>query len=322
MAPDDLVYRSTIRGQMAELTVEDAASRTFRLTVDGVPQSQVCLADPTIVDFDYARHIARVIDAQAAEGVPLVCIHLGGGALTLPRYVQATRPGSVQYVVESEEQRTVHLLGILPLASGSDLRFVFGDARAVVDALAAGESSDGAGAGSDSAGSDAEGGGPPAASAPWTAADVTVVDLWAGSTIAARVASREFYARLAALSAPDGVLAVNLLHRPGSSYVRRQCATLLELFGHVVAALDSHMVDERAAASDASRAGNVVLFASNRPLEALLTPGWPTGDHNPPRMVFGEALRGWLGDALPLTDADATDSPSPDTGDPAGEPGD
>ncbi|RFA08656.1 hypothetical protein B7R54_04995 [Subtercola boreus] len=280
MATDDVVYRSLLGGQQAEISLVDAATRTFRLTVDGVPQSQVCLADPALVDFDYVRHIARLIDAQAAKGVPLTCAHLGGGALTLPRYVGATRPGSVQYVVESEAERTTDLLGILPLPEGCDVRFLFGDAREIVD------------------------GNGPRSSFPWRNADVTVVDLWAGSTVVSRVASLEFYARLARICSSDGVLAVNLPDGREFHYTRGQAAALSTLFAHVAVATDGRILEE-------PLLGNVLVIASNSPLDALEQPGWPVGDHNPPYVLIGDRLRQWIAGAPPLTDSDATDSPSP-----------
>ncbi|RFA15435.1 hypothetical protein B7R21_05330 [Subtercola boreus] len=305
MPADEIIYRSVVNGQRAEVSVVDEPTRTYRLTVDGVPQSQICLADPTLVDFDYARHIARAIDTRAAAGIPLVFAHLGAGALTLPRYVQATRPGSVQYAVESEAERTIDVLGILPLDKGSDVRLLFGDARAIVDGRAGSDSSE--------------------PRAPWRNADVTVVDLWAGSTIGSQVASIEFYTQLESLCAPGGMLAVNLLDGPGCVYIRRQAAALGLLFDHVVVAMDSRMFDDTGpdkaprTIPDPVRSGNIVLLASNRPLDLLTAPGWPVGDHNPPRVFAGDELRNWISGATPLTDSDATDSPSPSAGDHVGD---
>lgn len=298
MQPDNVVYRSRINGQSAEVFLVDPGVRIYRLTVDGVPQSQVCLSDPARIDFDYVRQIARLIDAQADPGIPLACVHLGGGALTLARYVSVTRPGSRQYVVESEVERTTDLLGILPLPDGSDVRFLFGDARAIVDGAHGAAGSDAA-LRSAAAGNDVKG------ASPWQGVDVTIVDLWAGSTIVSRVASLEFYARLARLGAPDGLLVVNLIDGPGFRYARRQAAGLSTLFDHVAVAMDRPMFEQELI-------GNVLVVASNRPLVALAEPGWPAGDTTPPAVLIGDALETWIAGALPLTDADATDSPSPD----------
>lgn len=74
------------------------------LLVDGSAQSHVDLADPTRLFFEYLRRIGHVVDALGAPGAPLAVLHLGGGALTLPRYVHATRPGSAQVVVDHDAE--------------------------------------------------------------------------------------------------------------------------------------------------------------------------------------------------------------------------
>ena len=66
----------------------------FELSVDGIPQSVVSMTEPTSLEYAYIQHIARAIDAAAEPGAPLFTVHLGAGALTLARYVEATRAGS------------------------------------------------------------------------------------------------------------------------------------------------------------------------------------------------------------------------------------
>ena len=70
---------------MIELTAK-------QVVVDGTPQSHVDLDDPTHLAFEYVRRIGHAVDLLP-EG-PVTALHLGAGALTLPRYVEATRPGS------------------------------------------------------------------------------------------------------------------------------------------------------------------------------------------------------------------------------------
>ena len=66
------------------------------LLIDGVPQSHVDLDDPGYLEFEYVRRLGHVIDLAAPAGQPLRVLHLGAGALTLARYVAATRPASRQ----------------------------------------------------------------------------------------------------------------------------------------------------------------------------------------------------------------------------------
>ena len=79
---------------LAELVPDPDRPTAWTLLLDGAPQSHVDLADPTHLEFEYVRRMAAAIDLIAPPGQPLRVLHLGGGALTLPRYVAATRPGS------------------------------------------------------------------------------------------------------------------------------------------------------------------------------------------------------------------------------------
>lgn len=70
------------------------------LTLDDMQQSAVCLESPTRVHFDYMRRMADVIDRMPAG--PLRILHIGGAAMSLPRYIVATRPRSSQIVLEPD----------------------------------------------------------------------------------------------------------------------------------------------------------------------------------------------------------------------------
>lgn len=249
----------------------------YELRVDGVPQSIVSTTDPTTLAYTYARHIARAIDAAAPAGARLFTVHLGAGALTLARYVEATRPGSRQMVVEFEPDLYAAVLAALPLPAQADVRAVFGDARDVADSA---ETTD------------------------WTDANFTVVDLWDAAVIRHRVASREFYTRVAARSAPGGVVSVNLLDGHPFVYSRRQVATLRTVFDHVAVAVEFDPEDAE------GPLGNVLVFASDRPLNVVQHPellGLPV-----PHLLTGHTLSTWVGSSRIMTDSDGTDSPDPD----------
>ena len=70
------------------------------LMLDGAPHSYVDLEDPTYLDWDYAKAVASVIDTAYPEGQPLRVYHIGGGGLTLPRYLEQVRPGTSSLVSE------------------------------------------------------------------------------------------------------------------------------------------------------------------------------------------------------------------------------
>src|SRR5688572_23802493 len=100
--------------------------------MDGVAQSYVDLDRPTHLEFEYVRRVASVIDAIRARGQPLRVLHLGGGGLTLARYVHATRPGSSQDVVERDGALVRLVERSLPLPDAADVRILVADARTAV----------------------------------------------------------------------------------------------------------------------------------------------------------------------------------------------
>ncbi|WP_394553017.1 spermidine synthase [Agromyces sp. MMS24-JH15] len=159
------------------------------LIVDGTAQSHVDRGDPTRLFFEYTRRIGHVIDALGTPGAPIRATHLGGGGLTLPRYVDATRPGSSQVVVEHDERLLRLVLERLPLPRGADIETVVADARDAIVDLAAG-----AGRG---------------------ASDLVVLDLYTRLDPPAFTTDPAFLADALALLAPDGVLVANVADGAG-----------------------------------------------------------------------------------------------------------
>ncbi|WP_288969300.1 spermidine synthase [uncultured Microbacterium sp.] len=297
------VFSLMLDNRKAKLMESKRRPGRFELSVDGIPQSVVSMTEPTSLEYAYIQHIARAIDAAAEPGAPLFTVHLGAGALTLARYVEATRAGSPQLAVEFEPALYAAVIAALPLPPGADLRVIFGDARAVADAdLPGGKRS--SAPSSPSPALDAAASGSTAVDTDWVDARFTVVDLWDAAVIRHRVASQEFYRRVAARSASDGIVAVNLLDGHPFEYSRRQAATLSSVFDHIAVVLDAEPED------DEGPLGNVVIFASDEPLDVVTNPdllGSPR-----PHMLHDDSLTSWIAEARIMTDADGTDSPDPD----------
>ena len=250
---------------IASLEPDRRRERGWTLLVDGVPQSYVDLADPTYLAFEYVRRLATVLRLAAPAAVPLTVLHLGGGALTLPRWVAATRPGSAQTVVE----RDGLLLGLVSRALPwpAAVEVVVGDAREFVDTAGAREY------------------------------DVIVVDVFEGAAMPASVAGMGFATAAARLLRPDGVLAMNLTDVPPLSYSRIQAATLRAAFGDVALIAPPGLLRGR-------KAGNVVLAATRGPgvlnLERLTRS--VARDAEPARVWHGAELTGFLAGAMARLD--------------------
>ncbi len=107
--------RADVASGVAELVADADRPRAWTLRVDGIPQSHVDLDDPRYLEFEYMRRLGHLADLTGSSGEPLRVLHLGGGALTLARYVAATRPGSRQLAVDSDEALVDLVRRLLPL---------------------------------------------------------------------------------------------------------------------------------------------------------------------------------------------------------------
>uniref|UniRef100_UPI0025E547A2 spermidine synthase n=1 Tax=uncultured Micrococcus sp. TaxID=114051 RepID=UPI0025E547A2 len=174
------------------------------LEVGGHVQSHVDPGRPAEIRYEYLRRIGNVLDRLAPAGAPLRVLHLGGGALTLPRYVAATRPGSAQTVVDLDRELMGLVLDELPLPAGADVEVVVADARAAVDDLL-----------------DPLEGEPQAGA--W---DAVVLDIDTDAGAVAHLTGAAFFGELLALLAPGGVLCVNIGDDDGLAFLGTQLRAL------------------------------------------------------------------------------------------------
>lgn len=249
----------------------------FQLVVDGTPQSHVNLDDPTQLFFEYIQRMGAVIDLIGEPGDPLTALHLGAGALTLPRYIAATRPGSRQQVIELEQRLVELVRRELPLARGESVRVRYGDAREMLGRLPAGLRG---------------------------SVDLLVVDVFSGARTPAHVTSVEFYREAAAMLAPAGVVLVNVADGPPLAFARAQAATLGAVLGRVAALAETQVLKGR-------RFGNVVLVGSNAGLPLEWLQRVLAAGPYPAKAVAGAELAAFVAGASVVTDDSAVASPLP-----------
>ena len=133
MSGNDPVLRPGPDG--AKLIRDLAYARAFTLRVGRADQSYVDLDDPRRLEFDYLEQIAVVIDTVAPRGEPVRAVHLGGAAMSLARYVAATRPRSGQLVFEPDAELTAFVRTHLPLPARSGIRVRAVDGRSGLASL-------------------------------------------------------------------------------------------------------------------------------------------------------------------------------------------
>ncbi len=267
-------------GMMAVIEPDRWADGSYTLIVDGTPQSHVDLDDPTRLFFEYVQRIGHVIDEWGDPGEPLTALHLGGGALTLPRYIHATRPGSRQQVLELDDDLVAFVREHLPLPRQSGIRVRYGDARALLARLPA---------------------------ALHGAVDVIVVDVFSGARIPAHVTSVEFYRELSGFLAPGGIVAVNIADGPGLAFARGQAATLQLVLPQVAALAETGVLKGR-------RFGNVVLVGSASALSMEWLPRLMARGPHPATVTAGADLSRWIAGAPVVSDQSAVPSPAPSLG--------
>ncbi|MGQ7310943.1 spermidine synthase [Microbacterium arabinogalactanolyticum] len=266
-------------GGTAEIAPSEFTSG-FELIVDGTPQSHVDLEDPTHLHFEYIVRMGAVIDQLGpSASAPLTVVHLGAGALTIPRYIDATRPGSRQQVIEWEAPLVALVREHLPLPRGAAVRIRIGDAREGLKRL------------------------PPALHGQ---CDLVVSDVFSGAQTPAHLTSVEFYREIAELLAPGGVLLVNVADGPGLAFARRQVATAATVFPEVALLADTQVLKGR-------RFGNLVLAASALPLPTDWLPRMLAAGPHPAKIAQGEEVAAFARGASIVTDADAVASPRPDS---------
>lgn len=198
----------------------------YILDLDGMEQSAVDRNDPTHLAFDYMRRIGDLIDAlEPPAPAPLRVLHVGGAAMTLPRYVAATRPRSGQTVLEPNEEviALVRVQAPIPRRSGIKVRPVDGYSgiRKVRDAVH----------------------------------DLVILDAFAQGQVPVELTSADFLQQVQRVLAPNGVFVANLVDRPPFVLVRSMVS---RTFGQVAIGAEPATVKGR-------RSGNVLVACGGLP---------------------------------------------------------
>ncbi len=247
---------------------------SFVLRMAGSDQSHVDLQDPTRLAFDYVRRIGDVLDACSPPGEPLRVVHVGGAAMTLPRYVAATRPRSPQVVLEPEVAMTEAVRAELPLPARSGIKVRPVDGRRGVAALR-----------------DAY-------------ADVVVVDAFADARVPGALVTAEFLHDVARVLDRFGLLVLNLTDRAPFAWSRRVVAGVRAQFPDV-------LLTAEPATLRARRLGNLVVVASAGPVPVDALRRRAASAAAPYRVLDAAGVSDSFGGGVPFTDADTEPSPAP-----------
>jgi spermidine synthase len=244
----------------------DPARDTGRvLVLDTLQHSYVDLADPTYLQYEYVRAIAAVTSVSAPPGEPLSALHVGGGGLTLPRWLAQVRPGTDSLVLEVDPGVVAIDREQLALQTSDRLEVEVTDGRVGL-----------------------------VEETPGTR-DLVVGDAFGGLSVPWQLTTREALRLVDRALTDDGVYAVNLIDHPPLDFVRAELATMREVFPHVA-------LLARVPVLAGEDGGNLVAVASRSPLPLEpLRAALPDFDLAW-RVADGAALDAFIGDAGVLTD--------------------
>ncbi|MDR1852091.1 MAG: fused MFS/spermidine synthase [Propionibacteriaceae bacterium] len=251
--------------------VEDRNGVTLR--VDGSDQSFVDLEDPTFLVFEYVQRVAELLDQIAEPGQRIRAVHVGGGALTIPRYLAHTRPTSAQIVLEPDVKLTQAVRDKLPLPPRSGIKIRATDGRTGLSAM------------------------------PENYADVIIVDAFNGARVPAELVTREYFAQLARVLNNAGTVIMNITDKAPFAWARRVAAGLLERFPEASLAADPGTLKGR-------HFGNLVL-AGAKNIDADYLRRRAASATFPARVLDTAGVERWAGGVTPFTDAFTQPSPDP-----------
>lgn len=236
---------------------------------DGHPQSHVDLHDPELLAFEYVAQLAIGIDLLPSG--PMGITHVGGAGLTLARYVQHTRPGSPQIVLEPDVALTDAVRRELPLPRGHRIRIRPQDGATGIRALR-----------DDSA-------------------NAIVIDAYDEGRVPAELIAPSTVAHYHRVLKPGGLLLLNLADEPNRRHLARSLATVTSSFRSAAVLALADVMKGR-------RFGNYVVIAAAQPLDVDEIRRHATRLAATTTVRSATALQGT---AKPFTDDDVTPSPTP-----------
>ncbi|ADB33601.1 conserved hypothetical protein [Kribbella flavida DSM 17836] len=238
-----------------------ASGRTLYL--DQLRHSYVDLADPTHLEFQYTKNFGAVVDSRWPAGQRLDALHVGGGGLTMPHWLTATRQGSHNKVYEIDPGVIALDRAELGAKPGPELDLQTRDGRLGVR------------------------------SEPADSRDLVIMDAFGGVAVPWHLTTREVVADVRRVLRPGGIYLVNVIDFGPQNFFKAEARTVAAEFEHLAV-----VSTEEALAGE--EGGNFVVVASDQPLpiaelRARLA--------NRAAVIDGaEGIRALVGDAPLLTD--------------------
>ncbi|OEV08499.1 fused MFS/spermidine synthase [Streptomyces nanshensis] len=228
--------------------------------------SHVDVKDPTNLHMGYVQAVVAASDLVNPGG-RLDGFHIGGGGMTVPTYLERTRPDGDQLVYEIDGGLTQLAKDRLAFKESDRLRVVTGDGRQGLQKQ------------------------------PTDSRDLVVEDAFGSHSPPWHLTTAELIRHAQRVLKPGGVYTLNMIDFPPADFARSEVATLRSVFKHVLIVSYDTILDGK-------EGGNVVAVASDRPLSASELQR-RVADRDPSKKlkVAGEQRTArYAGDAQVLTD--------------------
>ncbi|WP_329001142.1 fused MFS/spermidine synthase [Kribbella sp. NBC_00709] len=173
------------------------------LYLDQLRHSYVDLDDPTYLEFEYIKNFAAAINGSWQGERPLDVLHVGGGGLTMPRYLTATRPGSKHQVYEIDPAVVELDKRELGVRTGPELAVTVQDGRLGVRS----EATD--------------------------SRDLVLMDAFSGQSVPWHLTTRELITDVRRVLRPDGIYLINVIDHGPVRFARAEVKTLQAVFPYV-----------------------------------------------------------------------------------------
>jgi spermidine synthase len=244
-------------GAHATLEEDSFVSGAWVLALGGAEQSHVNVDHPEEIFYEYLRRLANHVDEHGEPGMPLRVLHLGAGALTLARYIEHQRPGSVQVAVDWERELLDFVIDALPMGDAGNLRTIIGDARKVLTHELAAEEF-----------------------------DIIVLDIFSGSGAPKHLTVPAFYEEMNLLLRSNGLVLVNVGDDPPFAFADTQIKAMSEVFATVIASAPTEIFSRK-------YPGNMILAGTQSRIDLPMVERLRASGPHPGTVLFGSELDGF-----------------------------